>query len=119
MNGKPDGGEIQFERTVTSEKGNYSIAVLGKSDTVTQDNLTVTGTYHAVSNPYVEGTITNNSSKTVRYIKIKIALYDKNNSVIDTAWTYAIGAEGIAPGESSKWKVYCSEAEAISISFID
>ena len=118
-NGEPDGGMIQFERTVTWENWNASFESLGKSDTVTQSGLTAKGTYHAGTNPYVEGILTNDSTETVKFVKIKVSLYDDQGKVIDTTWTYAVGAEGIAPGESSQWEVYCSNAEAIKLSFID
>lgn len=118
-NGKPDGGKVKFERTVSVEQSNHSIKTLGKSDNISQDGLYVSGTYHAGRKPYVEGEITNNSDTAVNFIKVKISLYDSNKKVIDTTWTYAIGVEGLEPGESSKWKVYCSDAEAIKISFIE
>lgn len=117
--GRPDGGQISFYRTVCSECINYSIVEYSDTDTIVQNGVTVSAHYHDGSYPYVTGTITNNSSKTVSFVKIKIALYDSNDKVIDTTWTYAIGAEGIAPGESSKWETYCSDAEAIKISFMD
>lgn len=115
-NGLPDDGQIKFERTITTEKSNYDIPTTSSS--ITSNNLYISGQYHAGANPYVDGVITNNSDSLVKYIKIKIALYD-NNKVVDTVWTYAVGAEGITPGESSQWKVYCSDAEAIKISIIE
>ncbi len=54
---------------------------------------------------YAEGTIKNNSSSTVEYVKIKGAFTDSSGNVIDTDWTYAVGSEGLAPGESCKWKM--------------
>lgn len=114
--GKPDRGRIDFDRTVGYEKTNPD--VLSRSDTIVQDAFTIKGTYHAGSNPYVEGTITNNSEETISFVKVKISLYDSNDKVIDTTWTYAVGAEGVSPGESSKWIVYCSDADAIKISLM-
>ncbi|WP_141242517.1 FxLYD domain-containing protein [Flavonifractor sp. An10] len=117
--GKPDGGMLQFERTVSVESANHSIPTIGRNDAITQNGLKITGTYHAGSNPYVEGTATNNSETAVEFVRVKISLYDKNDKVIDTAWTYAVGAEGLEPGETTKWMVYCSDAEAITISIMD
>lgn len=116
--GKPDGGMIEFERTVRYTSSNSSVQKLSKSDSITQDGLTVEGTYHDVSNPYVDGTITNNSDDTVKFVEVKVALYN-DGRVTDTDWTYAVGAEGLEPGESSQWKLYCSDAEAIKISFME
>lgn len=117
-NGRPDNGMIEFERTVSFTSSNSSIQTLSKNDSVSQDGLTVEGTYHDVRNPYVDGTITNNSDKTVRFVEVKVALYN-DGKVTDTDWTYAVGAEGLEPGESSQWKLYCSDAEAIKISFME
>ena len=116
--GKPDGGMIEFERTVRYTSSNSSVQKLSKSDSIMQDGLTVEGTYHDVSNPYVDGTITNNSDDTVKFVEVKVALYN-DGRVTDTDWTYAVGAEGLEPGESSQWKLYCSDAEAIKISFME
>lgn len=115
--GKPDGGQIKFERTVSAEKANYN--VLDEDDTIIQNGVKITASYHPGSNPYVDGTATNNSDKTVSFLKVKIALYDKEGKVIDTTWTYAVGAEGIAPGESTQWTAYCTDAAAIKISVIN
>lgn len=110
---------LQFERTVSVESANHSIPTIGRNDAITQNGLKITGTYHPGSNPYVEGTTTNNSETAVEFVRVKISLYDKNDKVIDTAWTYAVGAEGLEPGETTKWMVYCSDAEAITISIMD
>ena len=85
------------------------------SDSITVDGVKISGKYHSASSPYISGTATNNSSKTVSFIKIKIALKDSSGKVTDTVWTYAVGAEGLAPNESTQWKVYCSEAKDIEI----
>ena len=116
--GKPDGGIIKFERTVRYTSSNSSIQTLSKNDSISQDGLTAEGTYHDVSNPYVEGTITNNSDATVKFVEVKVTFYN-DGKVTDTDWTYAVGAEGLEPGESSQWKIYCSDAEAIKISFME
>lgn len=85
------------------------------SDTITIDGVKISGKYHSASSPYISGTATNNSSKTVSFIKIKIVLKDSSGTVTDTVWTYAVGAEGLAPNESTQWEVYCSEAKDIEI----
>ena len=53
----------------------------------------------------VEGTITNKSDQTVSYVQIKGAFKNSAGTVIDTDWTYAVGTEGLAPGESCTWKM--------------
>lgn len=52
-----------------------------------------------------EGSITNNSEQTVSYVKIKGAFKNQSGTVIDTDWTYAVGSEGLAPGESCTWRM--------------
>lgn len=47
------------------------------------------------------GTVTNNGKKTYDYVQIKGAFKDSSGTVLDTDWTYAVGLEGLAPGEST------------------
>lgn len=54
---------------------------------------------------YAEGTLTNNSSSTVSFVKIKGSFKTSSGTVVDTDWTYAVGSDGLAPGESCKWKM--------------
>ena len=61
--------------------------------------------YSNSSYTYAEGTVTNNSDATVTFLKIKGAFVNSLGTVIDTDWTYAVGGEGLAPGESCKWKI--------------
>ena len=51
------------------------------------------------------GTFTNSSNKTVRFVKIKGSFTDSRGNTVDTDWTYAVGSEGLAPGESTKWRM--------------
>ena len=60
-----------------------------------------------------EGTITNNSSQTVSYVRIKGAFETSSGTVVDTDWTYAVGSEGLAPGESCKWRMSVSKDNSI------
>lgn len=50
------------------------------------------------------GQVYNKSDKTIKFVTIKVAFEDKNGKVIDTDSTYAVGSEGLAPGESTKWR---------------
>ena len=54
---------------------------------------------------YAEGTVTNNSDTTVKFLEVKGSFKNSYGTVVDTDWTYAVGSEGLAPGESSKWKL--------------
>lgn len=69
-----------------------------------------------------EGTITNNSDRTVSYVEIKGSFETSSGVVIDTDWTYAVGSEGLAPGESCKWRMSVSKDSSIkncSVTILD
>jgi len=51
------------------------------------------------------GTITNNGNRTYTFIEIKGKFKDSSGKVLDTDWTYAVGSEGLAPGESSSFRM--------------
>lgn len=61
----------------------------------------------------IYGAVLNNTSQTVRFVKVKISLLDANGAVIDTDSTYACGDEGLAPGESTKFECYLTYDPAV------
>lgn len=63
---------------------------------------------------FVEGTLTNNSDRTVSFVRIKGAFETAAGTVVDTDWTYAVGSEGLAPGESTKWRLSVDKDRSIS-----
>ena len=67
--------------------------------------------------------MTNNSEKTVKFVKVKLSYLDKNGNVVDTDDTYACGSEGLAPGESTKFdtmqKDTNNEFQSVSVSIYD
>ena len=118
--GNPMDGKLEFERNLCEEAVNLDVPV--SYDEIMINGIEIYGSYESKDGlSYIEGTATNKSTKTVKSMKIKIALYDSDDiygKVTDTEWTYVIGEEGLAPGETKKWKVFCSKAEAIKISVI-
>ena len=40
-----------------------------------------------------------------KFVKVKGVFLDSNENVLDTSWTYAVGSEGIATGESSTFRM--------------
>lgn len=69
-----------------------------------------------------EGIITNNSNETVSFVKIKGSFKNSLGSVVDTDWTYAVGGEGLAPGESCTWRMSVKKNYSVSdcsVSIID
>ena len=64
----------------------------------------------------------NNTTNTVRFVKVKISLIDEEGNVVDTASTYACGDEGLKPGESStfEWYMdYSSKIKSYSVEVFD
>ena len=68
------------------------------------------------------GTVTNNGSKTYKFVEIKGSFKDSSGNVIDTEWTYAVGSEGLAPGESKTFRMSVPKnynIKSCSISILD
>lgn len=63
---------------------------------------------------YAEGSITNNSDYTVKFVKIKGSFESSYGEVIDTDWTYAVDSAGLAPGETCKWELHAKKDYQIS-----
>lgn len=57
-------------------------------------------------NYYITGTVTNETKKTVYFVKVRITLEDKEGNVLNTDSTYAVGDEGLRPGETSVYECY-------------
>ena len=51
------------------------------------------------------GTVTNNGEKTYDYVQVKGSFKDSSGTVLDTDWTYAVGSEGLAPEESTTFRL--------------
>lgn len=82
-----------YSPPVSSEDG---FAVLE----ITLNKLTSNSSY-----TICEGNIKNTGKKTYKYVKVKGSFTDADKNVIDTAWTYAVGSEGLAPNESTKFEL--------------
>ena len=68
------------------------------------------------------GTVTNVGVYTYEFVKLKGTFRDSSDTVLDTDWTYAVGAEGLAPGESATVRLSVPEDYRIrecSVSIID
>ena len=59
----------------------------------------------AIGNNYttISGSLRNNTSVTLSFVKLKVFL-ENNGVVVDTDSTYAVGSEGLAPGETTQWE---------------
>lgn len=54
---------------------------------------------------YCKGTVHNISSTTYYYVKLKVTYMDKDETVLTTDWTYAVGSEGIKGGENQQFEI--------------
>lgn len=86
--------------------------------------LRFSGIYVSSNSSYTncKGTITNNGKKTYRYVEVKGAFKDSSDNVLDTDWTYAVGSEGLAPGESKTFSLSVpknSRIKSCSVSILD
>lgn len=60
---------------------------------------------HNTSYTVFTATITNNGAATYKFVTVKGSFTSKNGAVLDTDSTYAIGSEGLAPGESTTFRM--------------
>lgn len=51
------------------------------------------------------GSVKNTGNKTYKFIEVKGSFQDASGNVIDTDWTYAAGSEGLAPDESTTFRL--------------
>lgn len=51
------------------------------------------------------GQVKNTGEKTYYFIRVECAFEDKDGNVLDTDWTYAVGTEGLKPGEAIEFKL--------------
>ena len=68
------------------------------------------------------GSVKNNGTKTYKYIKVKGSFKDSSGNVVDTDWTYAAGSEGLAPDESTTFRLSVTKNSKItscSVSLLD
>ena len=92
-----------------TSKGSYHKPVYSYELKISNVKITSNSVYTVA-----EGTITNNSDTTVSCVEIKGAFKTSSGVVVDTDWTYAVGSEGLSPGESSKWEMSVSKDRSIT-----
>ncbi len=69
--------------------------------------LVITDIYYGQEGSYIvcKGSVQNNGKKTYKYVKVRGAFSDRTGKTIDTDWTYAVGSEGLRPGEKSSFRM--------------
>lgn len=110
-----DGDKIYKKGGYMSSYSSYS-GTSGSSYESVYSALKISGVSVKSNSSYTvcTGTITNNGKKTYKFVKIKGAFKNSSGSTIDTDWTYAVGSEGLAPGESKTFRMSVSKNYSIS-----
>ena len=67
---------------------------------ITIDSVTYNSSYNICT-----GSVKNTGKQTYKFVTVKGSFKDSNGNVVDTDWTYAVGAEGLSPGESSSFRL--------------
>ena len=85
-------------------------------DSFSASDLRISGVSLSSSSSYITatGTVTNNGSRTVRFVEVKAAFKNSSGKVVDTDWTYAVGSEGLSPGESTKFSIMVDKDYSIN-----
>lgn len=86
---------------LTQEKTESSSAGNANSD-LKFSNISVK---HNSSYTVVTGTVTNRGNRSYKFVKVKGAFKNSTGTVLDTDWTYAVGSEGLSPGESTTFRM--------------
>ena len=61
------------------------------------------------SKRYCEGTITNMGNVSYRFVKVKGNFKDSSGQTVEIGSSYAVGSEGLSPGESTTFTIHCTE----------
>lgn len=59
-------------------------------------------------------TVTNNGNRTYTFVEVKGKFKDSSGTILDTDRTYAVGSEGLAPGESVSIRLFVKKDSDIS-----
>ncbi len=121
-------GQIKEDGYTYRRGGSISSSSTYSSSTTSYESyrtaLVISGirVYDNSSYTICTGTVTNNGTGTYDYVKVKGSFKDSSGSVLDTDWTYAVGAEGLAPGESTTFRLSIAKNSKVtdcSVSFMD
>jgi hypothetical protein len=121
-------GDIKYDGDLY-EKGGYwsetlsekSYASLYETERTALKILNVSVTSNS-SYTICTGTVTNNGEKSYDFVEVKGSFKDSSGTVLDTDWTYAVGSEGLDPGESTTFRLSVQKNSKItdcSVSFMD
>jgi len=71
---------------------------------------------------HVTGAVKNNSQNKYTFIRVKVVYKNSNGDIVDTDWTYAVGDEGLEPGEQKYFEIMTKKRtgmEKFAVSIID
>ena len=110
-----DGDKIYKKGGYMSSSSSYS-GTSGSSYESAYSALKISGVSVTSNSSYTvcTGTITNNGKKTYKFVQVKGAFKNSSGTTIDTDSTYAVGSEGLAPGESKTFRMSVSKNYSIS-----
>lgn len=98
----PEKGATQLIKTRTyNSQEEIKRIKQSKSLYIDSLNMSTNSNYHVVT-----GSVTNNTSSTVKFVVVEIHLKDADGITFDTDTTYACGEEGIRPGASAKFECH-------------
>jgi hypothetical protein len=114
-------GNIKDGETIY-RKGGYMSKATDTTSTYIDDyespylvlNITTIPIFSNSSYTICTGSVKNTGKKTYNYIQVKGAFKDSSGNVVDTDWTYAAGSEGLAPGESTTFRLSVSKNRSIT-----
>lgn len=102
----PDGANEYIQYLLSTI--DYDQAEQIEKDRYNQANplqITEKSTYSEGNYWYCTGTLSNVSTKTYCYVKVKVTYYDSNMNILTTDWTYAIDSVGIDGGENEQFEI--------------
>ena len=102
-----DSSGREYKKATTSSKSGSSSSKSGSSSSSGTSILKISNTKVTSNSSYTicTGTLTNNGTATYKFVQVKGSFQNSAGKVVDTDSTYAVGAEGLAPGESTTFRL--------------
>ena len=118
------GGRSFSEGSVTFYKSSKNTSDLKTSNEmgITVLKIQDTKLEHDSSYTICTGKVKNTGNKTYYFVEVKGSFKDSSGNIVDTDSTYAAGSEGLAPNESSSFRLSVSKDRSIhscSVSILD
>lgn len=102
------GNYCAYHKALLSSYSSYGYSSYNYDARSTYDlRISNVTTYTNSAASYCKGTIENNGKKAFKFVQVKGAFKDRNGNTIETGNTYAVGGEGLEPGESTSFEIYC------------